>query len=145
MDKKRIEIIITSILVLAFIFFLGNSIRQIRARSKKKASSSFITEELLPVPRQEKKHMPEIDREEFDRKLTYVRCPFSARVYRTARKEDEQIKLEGIIWDAKRPMAVINGLILIPGDEINANTIVTIEKDRVILNDGTQDMELRLD
>jgi len=52
--------------------------------------------------------------------------------------------LEGIIWDKENPMAVINDNIVKIGDKVSGNTVVDIKQDKVILNDGTKDFELRL-
>ena len=52
--------------------------------------------------------------------------------------------LNGILWDEENPKALINNIILEIGDKIEENTIIDIKHDRVILNDGTNDFELRL-
>ncbi len=51
----------------------------------------------------------------------------------------DKIKLEGILWHAKNPLVVLNGEILKVGDEIEGATIITIEKEKVVLsyNDKT--------
>lgn len=51
--------------------------------------------------------------------------------------------LEGILWDEKVPMALISGETVKKGDKIGSSTVIDIQKDRVILNDGTKDIELR--
>lgn len=50
--------------------------------------------------------------------------------------------LTGIIWDEKFPQALIGDAVVGIGDKVGSNTVVKIEKDRVILNDGTKDFEL---
>lgn len=52
--------------------------------------------------------------------------------------------LSGIIWDEKDPKAIIDGKIVGVGEKSGANTVVTIEPDRVILSDGSRDFEIRL-
>ncbi len=52
--------------------------------------------------------------------------------------------LSGIIWDKENPMAVINDNIVKIGDKIDGNTVVSIEQDRVVLNDGSKNIELLL-
>lgn len=54
------------------------------------------------------------------------------------------LTLEGIIWDKENPMAIINDNIVKIGDKVSGNTVVDIKQDKVILNDGTKDFELRL-
>ena len=52
--------------------------------------------------------------------------------------------LSGIISTEKGSAAVINNNILRAGDKIAVNTVVKIDKDSVILNDGSKDFELKL-
>ncbi len=52
--------------------------------------------------------------------------------------------LDGIAWDEKSPRAVINDRIVAVGDRVGGSTVVEIRKDRAILNDGSEDFELRL-
>ncbi len=56
----------------------------------------------------------------------------------------QPIALTGIIWDKNVPQAVINGEIVKVGDKAGHNTVIAIEIDSVILNDGINDFELRL-
>ena len=58
--------------------------------------------------------------------------------------ESLKLTLNGIIWNAKNPRALINNAILSKGDKIGANTIVDIKQKSVVLNDGTKDFEIRL-
>lgn len=55
------------------------------------------------------------------------------------------LRLSGVIFDEQGGYAVINDQICRIGDEINGNKIVDIKQDRVILNDGSKDIELRLE
>ena len=52
--------------------------------------------------------------------------------------------LEGIIWDKKLPLALINGRTVKIGDKVGLDTVIDIQKNKVILNDGTRDRELKL-
>ncbi|MGA2775024.1 MAG: hypothetical protein ABSE81_03050 [Candidatus Omnitrophota bacterium] len=54
------------------------------------------------------------------------------------------LDLKGIIWDEKLPLALINGKTVKIGDKVGPNTVVDIRKDRVVLNDGSRDWELKL-
>ena len=62
-----------------------------------------------------------------------------------AGKEAKQTVLDGIIWDSREPKAVIGGEILGVGDSIGPNKIVDIKPDKVILNDGVNNIELELE
>ena len=52
--------------------------------------------------------------------------------------------LEGIIWDAKLPLALINGKTVKIGSKLGSDMVIDIQKNKVILNDGTRDRELKL-
>jgi len=53
------------------------------------------------------------------------------------------LSLTGII-SGERPVAVINGQILVVGDEVAGRKILEIRKNSVLLDDGTQTVELEL-
>lgn len=53
--------------------------------------------------------------------------------------------LNGIIWSKDRPKAMIGSVIVCKGDNIAENKVVDIKPDRVILNDGIKDFELKLE
>lgn len=55
-----------------------------------------------------------------------------------------KLVLNGIVWDKVTPRAIISNDIVRIGDKIGNNTVVDIKQDRVILNDGTSNFELRL-
>ena len=54
------------------------------------------------------------------------------------------LALSGILWDAENPKAIIGDKIVGKGDKIEEKTVIDIQKDRVILNDGVKDFELIL-
>ncbi|MDP3731698.1 MAG: hypothetical protein Q8R31_01530 [Candidatus Omnitrophota bacterium] len=54
------------------------------------------------------------------------------------------LTINGILWDKKNPLAIINEEIVKVGDKIDGNTVVGIKQDRVILNDGSKDTEFLL-
>ena len=58
--------------------------------------------------------------------------------------KDKKLTLNGIIWDAKNPQAVINGEIVGVGDKVSKYSVVDININAVVLNDGKRDFELRL-
>lgn len=54
------------------------------------------------------------------------------------------IFLNGIVWDRKKPQAVINGSIVEPGDEIAGFTVVDIKQNAVVLNNGAGNLDVKL-
>ena len=53
--------------------------------------------------------------------------------------------MNGIIWNKTKPKAMIGDAIVVKGDTIGANKVVDIQPNRVILNDGTKDFELKIE
>jgi len=49
------------------------------------------------------------------------------------------------MYDKKYPQAIINGEVVGIGATVGGKRVVDIKEDRVILNDGSKDFELRLD
>ncbi len=74
---------------------------------------------------------------------SWSRNPFAPK--KTSDKVVVKLTLSGIIWDDKEPKALINDVVVGIGDKIDENTVVEIEQNRVILNDGTEDIVLTLD
>ncbi len=74
---------------------------------------------------------------------SFVRNPFVPKA-----KEviiEMRIVLNGIVWDAHKPVAMINDKVLGVGESFNDKiTVVQIKPDRVIFNNGESDFELKL-
>ncbi len=56
-----------------------------------------------------------------------------------------KLTLNGIIWNKTKPKAMIGDAIVAKGDTVGADKVVDIQPDRVILNDGTKDFELKIE
>ena len=75
--------------------------------------------------------------------VSWDRNPFAPKT--TPAKVVAKFTLSGIIWDQKEPKALINNVVVGIGDEIDGNKVVDIKQDRVVLNDGTEDIILTLE
>ncbi|MBU0709333.1 MAG: hypothetical protein KJ793_01305 [Candidatus Omnitrophica bacterium] len=142
MEKKRIEIIVTSVLVLVFILVW---VRMIKVMNKRKAPKPRPSSSLIIVPPTSSVQPDASGIQEAIPKEVFAwgKCPFSGKAYSTLDK-GSGIALSGIIWDEEIPMAVINDRILLVGDSLGSNTVISIEKEKVILSDGSKNIELRL-
>jgi len=139
MEKKKIEIIATVILSLIFILALANSLGAIRKKTgaaKAVGAQTVIVSSPQPAPQAEPVRATQEN-------LQWVRCPFSGKAY-SGEEASSDLKLIGIIWDKLDPWAIINGRIVKPGALIGKNKVVEIKEDRVILNNGMEDFELKL-
>lgn len=156
MDKKTlIKLIITGVLVIILIFVLNNARRaanKVKEIRKKTLYSSVLTEQ----PAQEELQSSKVSRAtgkelykkllEETKTLTLKRDPFSfVPIVSKDAASSNKIDLSGILYDKDHPLAIINGQIVKPGDRVGVNAVINIKKDRVILNDGYKDFELKLD
>lgn len=139
MGKKQRNIIITAVLIIVFIFALLNALKSIKgkpAKLKPVSKQGVLTPEEVRAKEKENLKTTEV--------LVWVRDPFSGKIYRDRAAGENILKLDGIMWDEKQPLAIISGHIVKAGDQIDENTVVAIKKDRVILNDGSSNIELLL-
>jgi len=147
MGKKRIEIIITSVLILVLILVWVNSVKVLKKRFKPKAKSQVA---LLSVSSVEPQVVELKEREwNEDKFLEWVRCPFCGKRYGEGEEEEEvevvvDLAISGIIWDEVRPQAIINDEILGEGDSIEGFLIDKIERQKVFLSNKKRKIELTL-
>lgn len=59
-------------------------------------------------------------------------------------KKAQELRLEGVVWDARNPLAIVDGKTVAEGDKIGDKTVEKIEEDSVILFDGRNRIKLRL-
>ena len=150
MDKKRIEVIITGVFVVILLFAWINAMKTIKKRSRPKRDVSQPTAfqnatGFSPVQLTTAKSLvsetPEYNPSD---DLGWVRCVFSGKFY-TSQESASNLDLTGILWDDVDPQAVINQEIFRREDRIDKYVIIDIRKDRVILNDGEKNFELKLE
>ncbi len=75
--------------------------------------------------------------------LPLERDPFSFS-WTGPRTTRDDLVLSGILWDERKPTAVINGVFYGVGDSSGQFTVTEIEDDTVRLKDGSGDFTLRL-
>ncbi len=138
--KEIMEIGITALLVLLLAVVVLRAVKKIRSRQadflRRQVSSlavggrnSFVGED------------PWGAREAEAQKLSLKTDPFTGASLAPVASGPV---LSGILWEKAHSMAIINDQIVRRGDRVDGKVVVAIEKDRVILNDGTQDSELVL-
>jgi hypothetical protein len=79
--------------------------------------------------------------------LPWSRDPFVAqgKLKKKGPSAPTTLHLSGIMWDEKKPAAIINDNIVSAGDEVQGKKIIKIEKDKVILQEDGQEYILRLE
>lgn len=156
LDKKsKIEIVITSVMVIVLIIILCNSIKTI-LRTRGPVEPAAITPvafreiakrdiSISAKSKQIEKAYKEAEAERVAKGAAWGRDPFAAETsLREAEWTISDLSLEGIMWDEKEPYAIINGEVVKKGDKIGKTTVVQIQKDSVIVSDGTEKSILRL-
>lgn len=131
-DKKII------IAVLLVIFAVGSLVYGIIAPVRGKAHKGTIiaNEPLIPL----KGSISVERRAKRSSFKSWKRSPFVS-----GGSASSDLVLNGIIWNKQKPKAMIGDTIVVKGTKIGDNTVVDIKPDRVILNDGTKEFELRME
>lgn len=140
--KDKIQIGITTSLVVVLLFVLGGIGRQgKRSRSHGKGPVFPIVQ---PIALKENRNQGTIRAlKEETKKMGVPRDPFSRQIVSAVTARG--LSLSGIAWDQEDPTAIIDSRIVRVGDEIGGYVVTEIRKDAVVLNNGTENLELKLD
>ncbi len=129
-DQKKA---ILAVLALIAVFVWYNGLKSF-SKNKDSAPSGYLE---VSSSRQEIKRKKRSGHKEWGRD------PFM--VTQTPASSSSALALDGIVYDEKDSYVLINNQLLHIGDEVNGNRVVGIQQDRVILNDGNKDIELKLE
>ncbi len=129
-------------MVVVFLFVLGGIGRQgKRSRSRGKGAVSSIVQ---PIALKETRDQGTIGKwKEETQKIGVPRDPFSRQSVSAVTARG--LSLSGIAWDQEDPTAIIDSRIVRMGDEIGGYVVTEIRKDTVVLNNGTENLELKLE
>lgn len=139
MENKKLILLIT-LIFLAVLSLLYGIFTPSRVKRELSSKSDALAPE-SPRPFQSS-----ISQERPSRRSDYTswgRNPFLPKEVQVS-VTGRRLVLDGIAWDRKSPRAVVNDRIVAVGDEVGGSTVVEIRKDRVILNNGAANFELRL-
>lgn len=161
-EKAKKEIIITSVLVVVMVVMVIRGVGQVkkykRPASAKPAqaavaqAASALGKEKKTIAAKKKDFaQAQKAKDAFDkiygevRDMKVSRDPFALVTGEAGEGiSPSDLSLYGIIWDEKKPVAIINDEMVSIGDTIGKSKVVTIEKDSVTVNDGTRDFKLLL-
>lgn len=73
------------------------------------------------------------------------RDPFTAAPIISEENIQSGFALTGIVWDKIRPLAIIDSEVVKKGDRIADKTVVDIKRNSVILSDGQEFIEIKLE
>lgn len=60
-----------------------------------------------------------------------------------AQPAEQEVRLQGVLWDPQAPTAIVNNRVVGRGDSVGRWEVVEIQKDRVVLSDGSTTRTLR--
>lgn len=143
-QKDLIELGITGLLVVVMIVAFSNAVKKSRSRSLKPKAVDLVA---LPLAQTDKidsrslYNMLEQEAKSFELK----RDPFTAAPITIEKNMQSGFVLTGILWDKEKPLAIIDGDVVKKGGRVDDKVVVDIKRDRVILSDGQDLFEVRLD
>lgn len=139
-DKKVIALAILAVLAVISLIYGITAAPKSRFRNAVAAGGQIV--KAPPSQNVSTTALPAKRRSKRSRFKTWKRNPFSSgREASTA----SELTLNGIIWDKPKPKAMIGDAIVVKGDTIGKNRVIDIQKDKVVLNDGTKDFELEME
>ena len=147
MNKKtRTELIITAALIAVLLFTLTGTLQKISSTKKARPSGKQAAVSSGSVPAAGQAHDENLFNrlEEESAGTELYRDPFYGNLISPSKASSSALSLNGILWDKTNPMAMINDEVVHVGSRIAGNRVVAIKEDRVILNNGSSDFELRL-
>lgn len=133
-DKKKILLIILSVgAVISLLYGITTTPHRKYSVPETQATQheSVAVKNIVPTERRAKKTNFTI----------WDRNPFIPK----GTKAEVRVVLDGIMWNEVNPKVMINNEILGIGSTIAGYKVIDVKKDRVIVNDGTEDIVLRLD
>ena len=140
MDKKKQIIMfiaggIALLVLIPVLVFSFKALKNRASRQEERAVSGAATDSAagsgVPTKRRAKK----------SQFTSWGRNPFAPAEVGRIKSE---VMLSGIMWNEEAPQAIINNEIVEVGDKIGGRTVVDIQKDRVIIDDGSGKVEIRL-
>lgn len=139
-NRKKLVFLLCGILGVLLLLLLFKAILRPRKEQTltKKPSASTTSKETKSTP-------PSLEKIRVGRlKSAYPLWGRNPFIPGSLIESSDQLILRGIIWDEAGAFAIINDKIVRKGDEIEGRRVMEIKKDRVIINDGQSNFELKL-
>jgi len=144
--KEKIEWAITGVLILVFVVaFSTRTHGRVSGRKAAAGAAVPLPQAAAPAGTGDSLFVSLRDK---SARLYLKRDPFyGTQIAATGAVDNGQpaVSLAGIFWDLDKPRAIINGRIVGTGDEVDGSRVREIRRDRVILESGGRETELRLE
>jgi len=138
-EKKKLTILIV-LGVLAVTSLTRGILTPSKARRELSSAPAVIQAGGVPVT--VKEIVPPTRRAKRSEYTSWGGDPFAPP--RKSVKRTEEFSLNGVLWDEKTPLAIIDGNTVGIGDDMDGYKIVDIAQDSVLLSDGVDEIRLRL-
>ncbi len=135
--KEKSQLVITAILGVVLILVSVRTYVQMQSKKIKRSGAGAVTVQAVSMDQAVPLYV--ILAEEAGQ-ISIERDPFSP----VPKAPASGIVLNGILWDENKPTAIINNEIVQAGQSVNGKVIVEIQKDKVILKDGSRNIELKM-
>ncbi len=144
MDKKKIEWIVGTVVVLSLVWIYGVPVFKKTASSEVEVDSDYDGEDALENVRLfDGEISPKrAKQKEYAANLVWKRDPFFANPI--AQTQDLP-QLQGILWDEKAPMAILGGEPVREGQTVGNVQVVTILQDHIVILQGENLHRLSMD
>ena len=144
-QKDLIEIGVIGILVVVLIFVFGNAAKKLRGRNTAR-------QKIVDLAGQSPEAVDKIDSrslynvlEQDAKSIELKRDPFTAAPIISEKNMQSGFALTGILWDKIKPLAIIDGDVVKKGGRVGNKVVVEIKRDRVILSEGQELFEIKLE
>lgn len=137
-DKKVIALIVLTLLAVISLVY------GVKASSKGRVISAASSERQIAAatPQGANNVVSTKRRAQRSKFKMWKRNPFASGLTTATMSE---LTLNGIIWNKTKPKAMIGDVIVTKGDTVGTNKVVDILPNKVILNDGTKDFDLKIE
>jgi len=143
-NKEKKQFFITTILVVLFLVLAWKNIMvpQMRSQKETERTQGVVQQSMAKTvaPLSGVRARAEQRRIQDDQTLAWGRNPFQRMESGSA----PVFELQGILWDAEHPLAMINGEAYGVGDKIDSARVKHIDKSRVVLESDIETIELDL-
>ena len=134
-SKEKKQLVVVGILSVVLVFMVFRAVHKVRTGKILSIDRSAMN---VPEAVQEDSVFQKLDKESQD--IEWDRDPF----FPPEKAPATTLILQGIYWENKSPVAIINNEIVQVGYSINGKAVKEIWEDRVILSDGKTETELRM-
>ncbi len=143
-QKDLIELGITGVLAIVLIFVFGNTAKKLQSRNSRTKIVDLVSQSAAATEKIDSKSLYNTLEQEA-KSIELKRDPFTSAPIINERNMQSGFALTGILWDKLKPLAIIDGEVVKKGDRVGSKVIVDIKRDRVILSDGQEFFEIRLE